>query len=281
MLAFLVPTALAAWQLGGPSPVSADGKPGAVAPASSPGRPAAPRGRRDHRPGLRLPHRRLRRAAPSGARPAWIEARRGSLRAREQPPERLDPLRVGLAPGDRLVEAALGLVGAVGAAARAVLGHLVEVGERLDQVLGSHVRQPERPDAGGVDDPAAAVPGSASMIAEVEVCRPRPVTALTMPDRRGRRPGTSALTSVDLPTPLCPTSTLVRSGEPLAQLGQVAAALGHHPRHAQRAVRRPAASRGRPGRPWSGTAAAPCPRRTPPPAPGRSAAAAAPGRPAP
>ena len=51
--------------------------------------------------------------------------------------------------------------------------------------------------------------GSGSISAEVEVCRPRPVTALTSPTARSAS-GTSALTSVDLPTPLCPTSTLVR-----------------------------------------------------------------------
>ena len=50
--------------------------------------------------------------------------------------------------------------------------------------LRLHVREPERADAGGVDDPAARRPGSASMYADVEVCRPRPVTALTMPTSR-------------------------------------------------------------------------------------------------
>ena len=52
-------------------------------------------------------------------------------------------------------------------------------------------------------------PGSGSMIADVEVCRPRPVTALTCPIARSAS-GTSALTSVDFPTPLWPISTLVR-----------------------------------------------------------------------
>ena len=53
-------------------------------------------------------------------------------------------------------------------------------------------------------------PGSASIQTLVDVCRPRPVTALTMPTSRAAS-GTSALTSVDLPTPLCPSRTLVRS----------------------------------------------------------------------
>ena len=169
---------------------------------------------------------------------------------------------------------------AVGAAARAVLGHLVEVGERLDQVLGLHVREPERPDARGVDDPARSPSGQrAACSADVEVCRPRPVTALTMPTSRSAS-GTSALTSVDLPTPLCPTSTLVRSREPLAQLGQVAAALGHHPRHAERPVGRQ--QRLGVGEVGLGQAQQRlhARRRTPPPGRGRSAAAAARGRPA-
>ena len=42
---------------------------------------------------------------------------------------------------------------------------------------------------------------SSSITAEVDVCRPRPVWALTMPMARSL-PGTSALTSVDFPTPL-------------------------------------------------------------------------------
>ena len=59
------------------------------------------------------------------------------------------------------------------------------------------------------------------------MCRPRPVTSLTMPVARSA-PGTRALTSVDLPTPLCPSSTLVRPSQPVAQ---------------RRRGRRPAASR--------------------------------------
>ena len=47
--------------------------------------------------------------------------------------------------------------------------------------------------------------GSRSATAEVEVCRPLP-TPVTVPIARSAS-GTSALTSVDLPTPECPTST--------------------------------------------------------------------------
>ncbi len=77
LLAFLVPTALAAWQLGGPSPVAA-GRAGS-APGYRGGRlgdPAAPAGRRRHRAGLRLPDRRLGRPdrlgrlAPAGGLPS-------------------------------------------------------------------------------------------------------------------------------------------------------------------------------------------------------------------
>ena len=52
-------------------------------------------------------------------------------------------------------------------------------------------------------------PGSGSATAEDEVCLPRPVTGLTVPTARSAS-GTSRLTSVDLPTPECPTSTLIR-----------------------------------------------------------------------
>ena len=98
----------------------------------------------------------------AGAQIAWsgIKAERPSTpapTARQQPPERRHPLGLGPAGGDGLVEAALGLVGAVRAAARAALGQLLEVGERLDQVLRLHVREPERADARGVDDPAVVV----------------------------------------------------------------------------------------------------------------------------
>ena len=51
--------------------------------------------------------------------------------------------------------------------------------------------------------------GSGNATAEDDVCRPRPVTGLTVPVTRSAS-GTSALTSVDLPTPDCPMSTLMR-----------------------------------------------------------------------
>ena len=51
-------------------------------------------------------------------------------------------------------------------------------------------------------------PGSASATAEVDVCRPLP-TPETTPTARSAS-GTSTLTSVDLPTPLCPISADTR-----------------------------------------------------------------------
>ena len=58
--------------------------------------------------------------------------------------------------------------------------------------------------------------GSARATADDEVCRPRPVTSLTTPVARRAR-GTRALTSVLLPTPEWPTSTLTRPDERLTQ----------------------------------------------------------------
>ena len=69
------------------------------------------------------------------------------------------------------------------------------------------------------------------------MCRPRPVTALTTPMARSV-PGTSALTSVDLPTPLWPSSTLMPALEQLAHRRHVVAALGHDVGHVERAVGR-------------------------------------------
>ena len=78
-------------------------------------------------------------------------------------------------------------------------------------------------------------PGSSRAIADDEVCRPRPVTALTPPVARSA-PGTSALTSVDFPTPECPTSTLTRSAQVLAQLVQRVLAVDHDMVDVERAV---------------------------------------------
>ena len=118
----------------------------------------------------------------------------------QQAAQRLQPRgagRAGPARRHERVEAALRLV--VRAAAGALAGAGGQVGERGEDAVGVDVRQPERPHAGGVDHPAAARAGG-STTADDDVCRPRPVTSLTTPVARAA-PGTSALTSVDLPTP--------------------------------------------------------------------------------
>ncbi len=73
-------------------------------------------------------------------------------------------------------------------------------------------------------------PGRRSATADVDVCRPRPVTSLTTPVAR-RASGTSALTSVDLPTPECPTNTDVRpaSASRTASSGSIAQPSGARP----------------------------------------------------
>ena len=67
--------------------------------------------------------------------------------------------------------------------------------------------------------------GSGSAIADDEVCRPLPVTALTTPTARPAS-GTSALTSDDLPTPDWPMSTLIRPSSALCRRLSVCAASG-------------------------------------------------------
>ena len=84
---------------------------------------------------------------PSSAAPGRGRSSRRSDSSRATP--------AGPAPprGDEVVERALRLV--VGAAARALLGSGGEVGEVVHDPVRVDVGQPERPDAGGVDHPAA------------------------------------------------------------------------------------------------------------------------------
>ena len=189
-------------------------------------------------------------AASDAASPVAGVAR---LAAGQQPAERPHPL--GLLAG-RLVEAALGLAVAVGAAARAGLGQSWRSAKASISWSGSRGRA-RRSGCPGCRR-SSRRPGSASIRALTEVCRPRPVTALTTPTSR-KASGTSALTSVDLPTPLWPSSTLVRPASRSRSSVEVGAALRHDVRHPERAVGRRAAARGRRGRPWSGTAAASMP----------------------
>ena len=182
----------------------------------------------------RLPHRRRRRPGGLGLSSVLL----GRLAAGQQPPERLHPL--GLRAG-RLVEPALGLALAVGAAARAVDGQLVQVGEGLDQVVGLHVRQPEGADPGGVDDPAA--PGQ----------RQHQRAGRGVPPATGHR-----VHDADLPVGVGHQRVDQRrladaavaeqhagaAREPVAELGEVAAALGDDVGHPQRAVARQQRLRG-------------------------------------
>ena len=75
----------------------------------------------------------------------------------EQAPERGDSIRICGAGQHRVVQTALGFLGAVGASPWTLLGHLVQVGERLNQHLGLNVSQTEGADTRGVDDPTGAL----------------------------------------------------------------------------------------------------------------------------
>ncbi len=144
---------------------------------------------------------------------------------------------------------------------------------------GLDVREPERADAGGVDDPAARVPssGSGSISADVEVCRPRPVTALTRPIARSV-PGHQRVDQRGLADAAVPDQHADPAPQPVADLGEVGAALGHDVGHAERPVDRQ--QRLRVGEVGLGQAQqrVHARRRTPRRGPGRSAAAGARGR---
>ncbi len=90
----------------------------------------------------------------------------------------------------------------VWAPAGAVLRDIGEVGEGVEDVGRVDVPEPEGADARRVDDPAGSVRALIAQRHSVDddVCRPRPVTSLTWPVARCAC-GTSALMSVDLPTP--------------------------------------------------------------------------------
>ena len=74
---------------------------------------------------------------------------------RQQPAQRIEPLRVGVAVGDPLVEGAVRFV--VAARARALGGARLEVGEGADDPRRVDVMEPEGADAGCVDHPAPLV----------------------------------------------------------------------------------------------------------------------------
>ena len=141
------------------------------------------------------PARTRRLAAASG-----VAGLRG-----EQPAERRQPARVGAAGRDQRVQPAVRRGRGVLAVRRAVDRRLDQVREAVQQAVRRDVREAERAYARGVDDPARRRPAARSATALVEVCRPLPI-ALTTPTARSAS-GTSRLTSVDLPTPECPTMT--------------------------------------------------------------------------
>ena len=66
---------------------------------------------------------------------------------------------------------------------------------------------------------------SGSATTDDEVCRPRPVTGLTTPVERAAS-GMTVFTSVDLPTPDCPMSTLIRPVTAARTRDRVCAASG-------------------------------------------------------
>lgn len=95
----------------------------------------------------------------------------------------------------------------VAAGARAVRRARFQIGEGVDDPGRIDVVEPEGAHPGvSMTQPCAPLSGSAS--AEVVVCLPRPVTALTWPVARWR--STSALTRVVFPTPLWPTKAVIR-----------------------------------------------------------------------
>ena len=225
------------------------------------------------------PDRRRRRQRPSGAAARSLLVRVALARG-EQPPERLHPRRVEVAGGDRLVEPALGLARAVRAAARAdVRSRPRGRGTRRSAWSGSTCASPKdrMPGVSMIQPPRAGqrqherrrrgVPTASGD--RVDDARPR-----------GSASGTSALTSVDLPTPLCPTSTLVRPVEHGAHRRQVAAALGHHVLDVEVAVRREQGLRVGEVRLGQAQDRRHAARRTPPPGRGRSGRCGARGRPA-
>ncbi len=147
---------------------------------------------------------------PAAARHLAVVGGLQALPAAQQPPQRVQPGRWRRArpPTRRVRSPAPG-----GCTRLACLRALGQVGEGPDHVRGGDVPQPETAQPRRVDEPApSATPRPAPSrraSAEEEVWRPRPVTALTVPMARSAA-GTSALNSVDLPTPEWPTSTLTR-----------------------------------------------------------------------
>ena len=199
-LAFVVVAALGAWALGGPSALASgrgaresQGRRRLVATVLLVVGAVGAAGAGVPRPATPAP-------GPSGADGASVSRR--ALAGGEQPPERLDPVGVGLARRST-------------ASSRPHSGSSspwVQPRGQSSVISSRSGNAPIRSSGCTCASPKERMPG-VSMIqpspsgqlaacsADVEVCRPRPVTALTMPTSRSAS-GTSALTSVDLPTPL-------------------------------------------------------------------------------
>ena len=115
---------------------------------------------------------------------------RNGLAAAQQPAQRREPRRVAVPRGHPGVERALGLVVAAAAGSRGALGS--RSGKALMTRARSTCASPKLRTPGvSMTHPPS---GSSRANAEDEVCRPRPVTALTPPVARPA-PGTSALTA--------------------------------------------------------------------------------------
>ena len=123
--------------------------------------------------------------------------------------------------------------------------------------------------------------GRASITALVEVCRPRPVTALTSPVSRAAQ-GHQRVDQRRLAHPAVPEEHAGAPREPVGQGGDVlpvgVQVARHDVGHPERRGSSRAVPPDRRGRPWSGTAGGPSRRRTPRPGRGRSAGSAARGR---
>ena len=126
------------------------------------------------------------------------------------------------------------------AATRAVLGHLLEVGERLDQVLRLHVGEPEGADARGVDDPAVAV-GQLEEIGAGRGVAPAAGDRIHDADLAVgvRHEGVDECRLADAAVA---DHDARAAAQPVAELDQVARAvaleLGDHPGHAERSIGR-------------------------------------------
>ena len=157
------------------------------------------------RPGVPVrSHPARERAARAG--PAWES---GRAQRDEDPAQRGEPAGRGWPCSTSVSSAQSGSSGGPGARSpRAVVDRGGQVVERGDDVVRRHVRQAERADARRVHHPAAAVGGQRQR--QRRHGRVAALADAADPPTARSASGTSALTSVDLPTPECPTSAETR-----------------------------------------------------------------------